>query len=347
VVDVRTDLYALGCILHLMLTAQPPFDAPTREQMIKRRLAEEPASVQTIDAGIPDVVANVVAKLLARSPENRYGSAAEVHDALAGHVARRSGFEVRAPIDNKYTPRSAPTVAFLNATQATTEVTEVPKAPLPQKRTRYVVGGLMVAGVAVVLLMNYPTPRAPSAEMANAVRDTTLDTMSVLTPPASAVDSMAAKTPVLPKTDSAALRRDSLRRVASAARIAKQRVDDSVTKATEALSSGARAVVGKYAQAFEAGSVSALKSVYPNMTQTQRDTYQKNFFERTDKIDAAVTYGDTKVIGDSAQVDFTIKLSMLNKATKQMEAPLALPPQRATLIRKSGGWQLVHVGGRN
>jgi hypothetical protein len=46
-------------------------------------------------------------------------------------------------------------------------------------------------------------------------------------------------------------------------------------------------------------------------------------------------------------VDFTIKLSMLNKATKQMEAPLALPPQRATLIRKSGGWQLVHVGGRN
>ncbi len=112
-VDVRTDLYALGCILHLMLTAQPPFDAPTRELMIKRRLSETPASVNTIDPGVPDVVANVLAKLLARSPSDRYGSAAEVRDALEGNLVRRSGFESRPALANRYTPRSAPTVAFL------------------------------------------------------------------------------------------------------------------------------------------------------------------------------------------------------------------------------------------
>src|SRR4051812_30124 len=148
-VDARSDLYALGCILHLMLTAQPPFDAPTREQMIKRRLAEEPASVQTIDPGIPDNVANVVSRLLARSPSDRYGSATEVKDALDGNLSRRTGFEARPSLSLRYTPRSAPTVAFLHATQATTEVTEVPPAPPPVKsRTKYVVGGLGLIGVA-------------------------------------------------------------------------------------------------------------------------------------------------------------------------------------------------------
>src|SRR3954471_5458315 len=48
-IDARSDLYALGCILHLMLTAAPAFDAPTREQMIKRRLSENPPHAQDLD----------------------------------------------------------------------------------------------------------------------------------------------------------------------------------------------------------------------------------------------------------------------------------------------------------
>src|SRR4051812_32996989 len=71
-VDARSDLYALGCIVHLMLTAAPAFEAPTREQMIKRRLSEEPPHAQELDPGIPDSIDRIIGRLLARSPGDRY-----------------------------------------------------------------------------------------------------------------------------------------------------------------------------------------------------------------------------------------------------------------------------------
>src|SRR5205085_12196046 len=111
--------------------------------------------------GIPDLVANVVARLLARSPQDRYGSAAEVRDALEGNLVRRSGFEIQTPLENRYTPRSAPTVAFLHATEATTEVTQVPPAPLPSRRKPYIIGAVSVIGVAaaaVFMMKGTPAP---------------------------------------------------------------------------------------------------------------------------------------------------------------------------------------------
>jgi hypothetical protein len=167
----------------------------------------------------------------------------------------------------------------------------------------------------------------------------------VVTPPAPIVDSAALQ------KEAAAPKKDTTHRPAALvdtakrnARLAKQRADDSVAKATDAAVLGARSVVGKYAQAFQAGNVSALTRVYPAMPQSQQDSYQKNYFERTDHIDAAVNYGETKVVGDSAQVDFTIKLNMVLKSKQPEE--ITFPPQRAKLVRKSGTWQIILVGGR-
>ncbi len=334
-VDARADLYALGCILHLMLTAQPPFDAPTREQMIKRRLSEDPASVHAIDPSIPDNVANVVAKLLARSPQERYNSATEVRDALEGNLVRRSGFENQKPLDNRYTPRSAPTVAFLHATEATTEVTSVPTAPLPSRRLPYIVGGVVVAGAAAALMFKgaaTPVVTAPPVAVAR-------ESIAVVTPPPAPIvadttpkrDSVPAVKAAVPVVDSTKIK----------ARLARQKTDDSLSKARDAEVNGARAAVTRFAKAFENGSATALKTAYPAMPDNEQKRWQENYFDKMEKIDSRVGSFDAKISGDSADADFTVVLNMIAKSNKQPQ-DLTLR-QRAKLFKKGGAWTIVSL----
>ncbi|HEX9484745.1 MAG TPA: protein kinase [Gemmatimonadaceae bacterium] len=335
-VDARTDLYSLGCILHLMLTGAAPFSESTREQMIKRRLSEDAPSVQVIDPGIPASIAKVVARLLARTPAERYGSSAELRDALSGNLARRSGVEARPHIDPRYTPRSAPTVAFLQATQATTEVTPVPRDRPVRRRTRVVAGAAVaVAGVAVALVMRSGTGASPIAEKAAPIRDTV--------PPA---------TVVVAATDSAAHAIDTAAAAAANAapppvvsvdtvRFRKKREADSTERIANADVLGARAALSRYARAIASADIAAMREAYPAMNVRQQDNWEKAVFARADKIDARVRNVATHVTGDSADADFSLALSYFDKLQKQtMNTTLR---QRAKLTRKGKSWQIVSL----
>jgi serine/threonine protein kinase len=81
-VDHRADLYSLGCTLYHLLSGVAPFGALTSlDKLLQHTIGELP-SLQALRPDVPGALAGVVARLTAKSPEDRYQSAAEVANVL-------------------------------------------------------------------------------------------------------------------------------------------------------------------------------------------------------------------------------------------------------------------------
>ena len=83
-VDGRADLYALGCVAYYLLTGQQVFDGDTVMQVIAKHLQAAPVPPsQRGPIAVPPALEQLVLACLAKKPEDRPGSAAELARALA------------------------------------------------------------------------------------------------------------------------------------------------------------------------------------------------------------------------------------------------------------------------
>src|SRR4051812_48721302 len=77
-VDARTDVYALGCVLFEALTGSPPFGDRARMAKAAAHLHEPPPTLRSRRPSVPLAFEPVVARALAKRPEDRYASAGEL-----------------------------------------------------------------------------------------------------------------------------------------------------------------------------------------------------------------------------------------------------------------------------
>jgi serine/threonine-protein kinase len=76
--DPRSDLYSLGCVLFEMLVGRPPFQATDAMAVTYQHVHAQPARVDELDPTLPPALASLVARLLAKDPEDRPQSATEL-----------------------------------------------------------------------------------------------------------------------------------------------------------------------------------------------------------------------------------------------------------------------------
>jgi serine/threonine protein kinase len=86
-VDIRSDLYSLGCTFYFLLTGQVLFPGGTPLEKLARHTKEEPTAVEKMRPDLPQEVANIVHCLLAKKPANRYQTPAELVMDLVAHAA--------------------------------------------------------------------------------------------------------------------------------------------------------------------------------------------------------------------------------------------------------------------
>ena len=86
-IDARTDLFSLGSLMYTACTARPPFRAETVFGIIHRVCETEPRTIQEINPDIAPWLVQFIRKLMAKEPNDRFESAAQVAELLECELA--------------------------------------------------------------------------------------------------------------------------------------------------------------------------------------------------------------------------------------------------------------------
>jgi eukaryotic-like serine/threonine-protein kinase len=122
VIDGRSDLFAVGCVLYEMMAGKKAFRGESITALIFKIITEEPQPIQELDPEIPDAMVRIIAKALAKAPDSRYQSGRELADELIA-LTRAGSMPTVRQVETPTVPGSAmpsvtPTVQVAAPTMA-------------------------------------------------------------------------------------------------------------------------------------------------------------------------------------------------------------------------------------
>jgi hypothetical protein len=85
-VDARADVYSLGCTLYFLVTGRPPFGGGTALEVLTRHAFEPIVPPDALVQGLPKALSDVVLKMVAKKPQERYADMGEVIRVLEGFL---------------------------------------------------------------------------------------------------------------------------------------------------------------------------------------------------------------------------------------------------------------------
>jgi serine/threonine-protein kinase len=185
--DIRSDLYSLGCTFYHLLTGQVPFPGGTWAEKLLRHQFDPVPAIAELRRDLPETVAGIVDRLLAKEPADRYETPAELAGALQDWLSAISGMEgswpratasVPTPLaldgltltdpnrekvaTTPPPPSGGPAEQLVELNRARTCAGSRPSIPFPRRWIQHVA---VVGAVAVGLLLAWiARPLAPTAK---------------------------------------------------------------------------------------------------------------------------------------------------------------------------------------